>query len=381
MKQTEISKLKKQFNIGNERLTVNKFAIAVIEQKKLKQFKVKSFSTMEDTEQIVYMKLLKESLGGKVGKALLEYKIPATNFSNNSGVQQLYELNQEYLSNEDNIRTVMVNLVGKSLYDMPVCITVADIEYNVPSNKQNEADDEFDEDNIFHFTICSIIPLTFAEAELYFNESRQELIGRKEKDGSLVLANKVTDAIVYPVLNDGAKDVNYVLYRTKDPKTPNQSIVEEFLQCNYTMSGIDEGERGKAALYATFGTEMDYDTLRGIKTELKRIESENAENPEIARVSSGDLAESLRNLDWDEDTVCRFEKKYNETVGEGVEIKTVNALNTEKTVLKTSGITITAKQSVLDKISIKEMGGHRCIVIEADETLKMDDMILGENNE
>ena len=57
MKQKEITKFKKNFSLGNERLTVKRFATGVIESKEMKQFNVREFSLFDETEQTVYMKL------------------------------------------------------------------------------------------------------------------------------------------------------------------------------------------------------------------------------------------------------------------------------------------------------------------------------------
>ena len=152
MKQKEINSLKKHFALGNERLTVEKFALGVISGKEMKQFKIDSFNFMDETEQFVYMKLLKESLAGKVGKALLEYSVPTDNFKNDSGVQKLYELNQDGLVDEDIVKGLMMELVEKAMYDFPVCVTIADIVYNVPAEKSEDAmddDEEFVDEKVF----------------------------------------------------------------------------------------------------------------------------------------------------------------------------------------------------------------------------------------
>ena len=379
MKQKEINSLKKHFALGNERLTVEKFALGVISGKEMKQFKIDSFNFMDETEQFVYMKLLKESLAGKVGKALLEYSVPTDNFKNDSGVQKLYELNQDGLVDEDTVKGLMMELVEKAMYDFPVCVTIADIIYNVPAEKSEDAmddDEEFADENVFRFILCNIIPLSFAEAELYYNDAKNELLRRKDENGSLVLDKKATDSIMYPVLNDGASDVNYVLYKTKDPKHPNQYIIEEFLQCVYTMSGVDEQAKIVNALYGTFGEELDYDILSGMKEELKRIEYEDSENPEVTKVTAKDLSKALENIGCDDETIVRFEKEYTKNVGEDIQVKSVNVMNTENTVFKTAGIKVTVKQKDIDKVSIERVNGKRCLVVEIDESMKVDDILV-----
>ena len=379
MKQTEIAKLKKEFKLDNEKLTVEKFAIGVIERGKIKEFKIREFLLMEDVERLIYMNLLKESLGGKVGKALLEYKVPAENFSNDSGVQKLYEINETGALEEDAVKEFMVDLVGKSFYDMPVCVTLADVTYNIPRDKKDvmDEDSEFSDSNdVVNFLLCNIIPLTFADMQLYFDEEKSELLKRINERGSLILSNKVTDSIMYPVLNDGATDVNYVLYRTKTPKNPNQSIIEEFLKCKYTMSGVDEQNKMVDTLYGTFGEEVEYEAIIGMKKELKKIEAEDSDNPEVTTVDGGDLASSIRDLGYNDAVAEKFEKKYRENFGEDVTIKSVNVLNTESTTYKTDGVSVTVKQKALDKVSIQKVNGVRSIVIAVDETLKVDDFIV-----
>ena len=212
--------------------------------------------------------------------------------------------------------------------------------------------------------------------ELYFNEEKSELIRRKDENGSLVLCKKATDSIVYPIINDNCVDVNYVLYRTSDPKNPNTSIIENFLQCQYTMSGIDEQNKITQSLYDTFGETVDYDAIVGIKKELKVIEYQDAENPEVTQVTAKDLADTIVKIGYDEDVAEKFKKKYEENLGESIQVKSVNVLNTESTTYKTKGIKITAKQSALDRVSIENINGTKCVVIQIEEGLKVDDILI-----
>lgn len=379
MKQKEISKIKRQFSLGNENLTVEKFTVGIVSGGELQHFKVKQFELLDDAEKIVYMKQMKESFAGKVGKALLEYPVPSENFKNNSGIQKLYELNDDGLYDEDMIKEFMLNLTQNSLYDMPICITLAHVVYNIPIDSEDamDEDEDFsDSGNIARFLVCNIATLNFAEVELYFNEEKSELIRRKDENGSLVLCKKATDSIVYPIINDNCVDVNYVLYRTSDPKNPNTSIIENFLQCQYTMSGIDEQNKITQSLYDTFGETVDYDAIVGIKKELKVIEYQDAENPEVTQVTAKDLADTIVKIGYDEDVAEKFKKKYEENLGESIQVKSVNVLNTESTTYKTKGIKITAKQSALDRVSVENVNGIKCVVIQIEEGLKVDDILI-----
>lgn len=376
MKQADISKLKRQFSLDNEKLNVGKIAIGVITRETVQQLKVCEFNLLDDVERLIYMKLMKGSLGGKVGKSLLEYEVPPENFKSDNGVKRLYDINKNKDINEDTMRDFMLDLVKKSLYDMPVCVILANVLYNIPNDEEETDEDFCDDGDVFDFLLCNIIPLTFAEAELYFSEEKSELLKRRNDDGSLLLGNKITDTIMYPVLNDGYSDVNYVLYRTKDAKNPNQSIIEDFLKCEYTMSGVDEEKRITDTLYGTFGEAVEYDAIIGLKNDVKKMEKEDADNPEMTMVSGTDLANSIKEAGYDESVAEKFETKYRENFGENALVKSVNVLNTETTVYKTGDVKVTVKQKSIDKVSIEKVKGLKCIVIPLDETLTVDGIIV-----
>lgn len=378
MKQKEINSLKRHFTISDKRLCIEKFAKGVVVGKDMKHFKAQSFGLLEETEQFVYMKLLKESLGGKIGKALLEYPVPSERFDEDGGIRALYELNSGKVGFASKAKEIMLSIVEASRYDAPVCVTIAEVVYNVPEEKGEDVmdkDDEFEDETVFRFLLCGIVPLNFAEAELYYNDNKNELLRRKDEDGCLVLEKKPTDVIMYPVLNDGAADVNYVLYKTRDPKHPNVSIIEDFLGCNYTMSGIDEQARIVNVLCSTFGEDIDYEILSGIKDELRQIEKNDDENPEVTSVGISELSTVLSNIGCDEKQIERFEKAYRDNIGDE-SVKSVNVMNTESTTFKTSGIKVTVKAKDVDKVSIEKVNGVRCLVVEIDETVKIDDIIV-----
>lgn len=382
MKQKEISKLRKHLTFSDDLLTINKLASAVIADKEFKLYKKNCFSLLEDHEQTVYMKLLKENLGGKTGKAILEYAVKPDSFSNNSGIQYLYEINKEELGDDDKIKETMMRFVESSTYEFPVCVTIAHLTYNIPNDEDDEDameeyDDEFRYDGeVFNFILMNVIPLSSAETQLYFNEKEPALKKRTDENGHLVLGAKATDVIMFPVLNCNTTDVNYVLYKTVDPKNPNQSIVENFLEADFTMSGVDEENKVASVIYETFGENINLDIINGIKNEVKKIEKNDEENPEVTRVSSKQMKETLENIGCDEDTIEKFERNYNNQIGEDVNIQTSNITNTESTKIKIGGIDITVKQKAQDKVSIQKVNGVKCLVIELDESVKVDGMIV-----
>jgi hypothetical protein len=328
------------------------------------------------------MKLLKENLGGKTGKALLEYAVKPESFTNSSGIQYLYEINKDELSDDDKIKECMQKFVEDSTYEFPVCITIAHITYCLPNDEEDEdvmeeCDDDFKYDGeVFNFVLMNIIPLSSAETQLYFNEKEPALKKRIDENGHLVLDAKATDVVMFPVLNNNCADVNYVLYKTSDPKKPNQNIVENFLEAEFTMSGVDEENKVASVIYETFGEDINLDIINGIKNEVKEIEKNDEENPEVTRVSKKQMIKAFENIGCDEETIEKFERNYNSQIGEDVDVQTSNIANIESTKIKTSGVEVTVKQKAQDKVTIQKVNGVRCLVIELDETVKVDGMIV-----
>lgn len=381
MKQKEISKLKKHLTFSDNFLSVNKMASAVVCDKTFRYYNKKLFTLLEDHEQFVFMKLLKENLGGKTGKAILEYAVSPESFTDGSGIQYLYELNKGELEDDDKIKEVMLKLVEASLYDFPVCVTMAHITYSVPNEKNEDVMEETDDDfkydgEIFNFILMNLVPLSSAETQLYFNEKEPALKKRIDENGHLVLEAKATDVVMFPVLNGGMSDVNYVLYKTLDPKKPNQGIVEDFLEANFTMSGVDEENKIANVIYETFGEDISLDVIQGIKKEIKEIENNDKENPEVTRVSSKDIMKTLENIGCDEETIEKFETNYKNQIGEDIDVQSSNVTNTENTKIKVGGVEITVKEKAQDKVSIQKVNGVKCIVIELDECVKVDGMIV-----
>lgn len=380
MKQKEVAKLKRVLNLDNERLSVDKISVGIMSSGEIKYFKKHYFGNMETSEQVIYMNLMKESLGGKMGKAIIEYPVPVENFKNGSGIERLYNIKTKN-ADDEYIKDTMMQVYEKSGYTYPVCITITNLTYDIPV-KTNDAmgkSKDFDDSGvIYDFVICNIIPLTFAEVSLYYDEKAENLKKNDSESNKLVLEKKVSDAFIYPVVNDDTPDVNYVLYKTNTPKDPNRLLVNEFLQCEYTMSGVEESEGIQAVIYGTFGDEVAPDTIFGMKKSIVNIEKENEkdENFEIPQLDVDDFSNIVEELGFEGEVVNTFERKYREALGDDGAVKTVNALNLENTVLKTAGVKVTVKQEHIDAVKIKKVDGVNSIVITIDEGLTIDDILV-----
>jgi hypothetical protein len=384
MNQKELASVKKQMKLDNVKMAVNQMAIAVVENQKIKNFRSQDFSFIEESEQILYMQMFKQSLSGKIGKNLLEYSVPADNFKNSGIGDRMCALIKHQLSDDEAVKQVMQEIASSAGYKYPYCLTITHFTqfvqkksedamdvYDLDSDKESE-----DEGNEFNFILINIADLTLATAELCYDENLPAITKRVSKNSNLVVAPKPTDSIMYPVLNDGQADVNYVMYRTHKPKEPNREIVEEFLHCTYTMSGVEEAAKVASVLRATFGEEIPYNTLTEIKQAINKIDIAGSQESETPKVSEKQFAKVLADSGCDEDTVDTFKKSYETIIGAENSIRTVNAVDTQNTSIKSGDIKVSVKNECADMVSVQSINGRKCLVVELDENVTVDDILV-----
>ena len=104
MNKKELSEIKKQFKTDNPKFVINRIANAYISVnggiRDTKYFKIQNFALMPEIECDFYLQNCKKTLGGQLGKGLVEYAFPTEAYEKDGGQKKLYDLLKTRLEDE-----------------------------------------------------------------------------------------------------------------------------------------------------------------------------------------------------------------------------------------------------------------------------------------
>ncbi|WP_294475147.1 DUF4317 family protein, partial [uncultured Ruminococcus sp.] len=222
--------------------------------------------------------------------------------------------------------------------------------------------DDAEADTNYNFIITAICPVNLRIDGLIYNEE-QNAIAKKEDSDRIV--EMPTDGFLFPLFNDRAPDVNGVMYYTKNAKKPNTSVIEEFLGCEFSMTGPSEKEVFHAILGNVVGEELDLDMMTKVNEKIQNFVDQTANDTEVATIDSA----KLNNILWEAGVSQEKLGELNKVFEHATDNKPLTAVNLveKKTVVTVPSVTVNIGKGGADKVRTQVIGGRKCLVIALDD--------------
>ncbi|MBR1864036.1 MAG: DUF4317 domain-containing protein [Ruminococcus sp.] len=362
MNKKEIAEIKKNFKEDCGFFTVNRVVTAFVDSEKnikCKTNRLYNIIPQEDSELIAAN--LKKVLSGRIGANLLEYAFPKDAYLEGGAQQLLYNTMKGGFGDDESTDAFLNAIVEKCEYVSTYTIFSAHCTYAVLNkNKMGELEEESDTN--YNFIITALCPVNLRIDGLVYNEA-ENAIAKKESSDRIVEAP--TDGFLFPLFNERMADVNGVLYYTKNAKKPNTTVIEDFLGCEFTMTGQSEKEVFHSILGNVVGDELDYDLITTVNDKIQTYIDQTAHETEVTTIDSHKLNSILWEAGVSHEKLENLDKVYENALGS----KPMTAVNLveKKTVVSVPSITVNIGKDAVDKVKTRVIDGRKCLVIALDD--------------
>ncbi|MBO5448597.1 MAG: DUF4317 domain-containing protein [Ruminococcus sp.] len=362
MNKKEINEIKKNFSDDCGFFTVNRVITAFVDAEKNIKCKTNQlYSIIPQDESELIMANLKKVLSGRIGANLLEYSFPRDAYLEGGSQQFLYKVLKSRFNDEETVDEFLNAVTEKVEYISTYSVFAAHCTYSVfNKNKSGDLDEEAESD--YSFIITAVCPVNLRIDGLIYDETSNSIA---KKEGSDRIVEFPTDGFLYPLFNDRAADVNGVMYYTKNAKKPNTSFIEEFLGCEFVMTGQSEKETFHSILNNVCGEELDYDLITTVNEKIQTIIDQNAHETEVTTIDNNKLSSILWEAGVSQEKLENLPKVYDKHMGD----KPMTAVNLvdKKTVLTVPSITVNIGKDAVGKVKTQVIDGRRCLVIALDD--------------
>ena len=378
MNKKELSEIKKQFKTDNPKFVINRIANAYISVnggiRDTKYFKIQNFALMPEIECDFYLQNCKKTLGGQLGKGLVEYTFPTEAYEENGGQKKLYDLLKTRLEDEAEVESYITYLVQSLNYPTNFYITIAHCSYSIPTkDKNDEEQEDYDDGEMYEFLLISINMSSLTDIGLYYNE--KEEVVEKKLNTDMQIVKAPCDGILFPVFNDRTTDVNNVLYFTKTPKAPNEDIIMTVLGCEFNLSSEEEQLKFAKILTETLEDDLNYELINNIHENIRDVIKVGELETEMPTLNKNEIKKILERSGVAEEKLEDFDSIYEQELGE-LELKPVNMIDSNKLGIKIPDITVNVKASASDKVSTQIVNGKKCLVVEIDDSLEVNGLAV-----
>lgn len=378
MNKKELSEIKKQFKTDNPKFVINRIANAYISVnggiRDTKYFKIQNFALMPEIECDFYLQNCKKTLGGQLGKGLVEYAFPTEAYEEDGGQKKLYDLLKTRLEDEAEVESYITYLVQSLNYPTNFYITIAHCSYSIPTkDKNDEEQEDYDDGEMYEFLLISINMSSLTDIGLYYNE--KEEVVEKKLNTDMQIVKAPCDGILFPVFNDRTTDVNNVLYFTKTPKAPNEDIIMTVLGCEFNLSSEEEQLKFAKILTETLEDDLNYELINNIHENIRDVIKVGELETEMPTLNKNEIKKILERSGVAEEKLEDFDSIYEQELGE-LELKPVNMIDSNKLGIKIPDITVNVKASASDKVSTQIVNGKKCLVVEIDDSLEVNGLAV-----
>lgn len=394
MNKKEVAEIKRQIKFGNDDLLINKIGIYYINKENvvicssIKHFTEENEMTAgmaegnswNQLDEVTFLEIFKKTLGGQLGKGLVEYAIPNDILL---GTDNCYtKLNDVLDDNLETKETVdkYVSFLAEALNkdeEYAICLLSALYTLPVKDAKGFKTKDEdlMLESEEFNFLIVSICPVVPVKLGLLYDKNTNEIEHKPNEDKTIALP---TSGFLFPAFNNRTTDINNILVFNKKSKEPDLALIRNALGCNFIMDADEEQNKFNTIITKVItgdddlNVAIDYKITQSIYSIISEKISNSVLDTEMPTISKSELKSILSRSGVPETKLEKFDEVYDEVLdNQKIQFKAVNVINASKLDIKSPDVVINVKSDKSEKITAKQIDGKRCLVVELDENVEI----------
>lgn len=364
MNKKELNEIKKNFTDQSGFFTVNQILKVYIDPEKNVKYKdIKSLIMLPEEECEVIRDTMRKVLTGTIGKNFIEYEFPRDSYENDGAQKMLYDIVETKMKDEEAVERLITKITDNIEYAQSFTFLAAHCTYSIMKKNKNDDDDADNITEEYNFIITAFCPANTSDVGLFFDEESGTVMKKENKD--MIISKIPSDGFIYPVFSDRAPDVNHVMYFVKKHDKPNISIVENILDCEFTMSAKKQKTSFHDVLNAVVSDELNYSVITQVNEKIREVVDLSKNETEAATINDKQLKHILTEAGVSDEKLKALEPAYKTLVGD-VDLTAAN-ITDNRTVVVTPDVTINIKKDAASRLRTSSINGRNCLIIDLDD--------------
>ncbi len=366
MNKTEISEIRKLFSKDGYR--IDSLSACYVSIEKEKTFVLKeALHTLSEEELKEHLDIFKKSLGGTLGKNLINLEFPLEAEFGEGQQKLLLELRNSGLKDEAYVDKFFDKVIAAYPTDNKYYIVLIHGSYDVPG-KAKDGQEMFDASEIiYEYILCAICPVKLTKAALGYNPEDNR-IGEIVRDWVVEAPEK---AFLFPAFDDRAPNIHNLLYYTKKAEDVQPEFVTELFGTTSPLTQNTQKETFNSLVLETLEGDVSFETVKRVQENISEVAEIAKETKEAVELTSYEVKELLKKSGIEEEKLDNFEETFKEIAGENTSIAVGNLPGVRQFNIKTPDIEIKVKPESAYLISHKIVDGVPSLVIPAGEGVEV----------
>lgn len=329
----------------------------------------RSIGTMSENEAEKYFAVLRRTLGGTLGKNLLDITFRTAQVADSSEHKLLMSLRGEGLSNGEN-RAAFYNRVIQSLsLEGSYLILLGTDSYDVPF-KSHDGDTQMDNSNeMFTYILCAICPVKQTKAVLHYEPESKEF-----HDGNMMNAVAAPEiGFLFPAFDNRGTNIYNALYFNRSAKDNHEEFVTAVFNTPVAKPAQQQKEFFEAILTNALDEECSIEVVQTVHDQICQQIAMHKESkvPEALTISKEEVSQMLEGCGVSEKSLAKFSVDFEEAFGVDAQLHPSNIIDSKKIEIKTPDVSIKVATDRGDLVQTRVIGGVKYILIQADECVEV----------
>ena len=382
MNQKELREIRKRFTLDKDSIS-HVYGCYVNAAKDIVARMDMSMGLMEQEEAELYLKLLKKSISGTLGKNLLDIEFSTKQVEDSDEHRLLQALRQSHLRDED-MRELFYKRVIESLDfgDDSYVILLASDSYDIPFKGRDDELWEEGSNEVFDYIICCICPVKDARASLRYFAEEQNFRGASSGH---VLGNPEL-GFMFPSFDDRSTNIYNALYYSRGLVDIHHEFIDGIFRIEKSpMSAGAQQHAFTDVLCESLGDDCSLDVVKAVHGQIRQqlLVHKESKDPEVPELFVEDLDDVLKHSGVPEEKVENFNEACRKEFGDQSILNPINVMESKKFEMKTPEVKITVDPEYTYLITTQEIDGSQYLLIPAGEGVTVNgiDISVGDGEE
>ena len=368
MNEKELAEIRRRFRADHSNITAVRGCYVNEQREVVAEFKQSmAMTSREESEQI--LALLKKSLSGTLGKNLTEIEFETQQVVSGEEHKLLMQLRESGLSDDGAVREFYRRVIETMNIEGNFLLLLAHDSYDVPYRSRDGESGGRDSEEVFSYIICSLCPIKLTKPQLGFHVD--ENCFRNIAADWVVSPPEL--GFLFPTFDDRSANIYSALYYTKDLSENHGEFVDAVFKCPVPMPAAAQRDTFCSILSESVAEDCSLEVVQAVRGQLSGMIADHKENKDLEplKMSKKVVKDVLETCGVPETHVSKFEEKYDEEFGEGIELNPAALMDVKQLEIKTPDVTIRVNSERADLVKTEMINGKRFILIRAEEGVEV----------
>lgn len=337
----------------------------VNEQKEIISEFSQSFGMMPENEAEKYFALLRRTLGGTLGKNLIDITFKTSQVADSPEHKLLMGLRNCRLKDDE----MRMNFYKKTLESLTLegnyLILLGCDSYDVPFKSKDGDTQSDNSEETYTYLLCAICPVKQTKANLHYVPEEKQF-----HDGNMVNVVSAPElGFLFPAFDNRATNIYNALYYNKSVKENHQNFVDAIFRTPVPKPAFEQKQSFEVLLSRSLDDECSLDVVQTVHDSIcQQIEMhKESKIPEALMINKEQVKAVLEDCGVNEQHLAKFSIDYDEAFGFEAQLHPQNIIDNKKIQISTPDVIIKVAPDRSDLIETRVIGGIKYILINAEE--------------